>query len=167
MQSKFFEFCTLENPIFIGGMIWLVIFMLTGCKMLDFKRQEADESAEKAKQAQNEELDIATKTFSSKKPATPSRREQPVKTRSNTRAQIVEVIAETPKSQLVQKSEVEVQIAPKKTEKPKKKKSSGKATPQQTSVIIPSLDLTKQMSELTNQEIDDGWEMPSSSRERQ
>ena len=164
MQGGFFEYCTLDNPIFIGGMIWMVIFLLTFCKMLSYKSQEAKEANEKAKVERKQEEDLASTNFS-KKPATPSRREEPVHTRSATRAQIVKQV------EVIKKVEQPVVAqSPAVSEKPKKtksKKPSGKSTPVPGKVSIPSLNLNFQNSvELSNKDIDDGWEVQSSRREK-
>ena len=49
-KYEFFKYCTLQNPIFIGGMVWLAIFLFTGYKMMGYKAEEAKEEADKKRQ---------------------------------------------------------------------------------------------------------------------
>jgi hypothetical protein len=37
MFGDFFEFCTLENPVFKGGLFWVLVFIVTGSFVIKFK----------------------------------------------------------------------------------------------------------------------------------
>lgn len=45
MFGNFFEYCTLDNPVFCHGLFWGFIFVVTFFRTVQFKIQEAKEKA--------------------------------------------------------------------------------------------------------------------------
>ena len=45
MFKDFFEYCTFDNPVFLSGLFWGVVFLITITRVIHFKLLEAKEKA--------------------------------------------------------------------------------------------------------------------------
>jgi len=45
MFDNFFEYCRLDNSIFLSGIFWGLLLLLTSTRVIQFKMQEAKEKA--------------------------------------------------------------------------------------------------------------------------
>ena len=105
-MDKLFQHCTFDNPVFCGGLFWLVVFIISGISTLYYKVEEhkeaqakqkavdqvllADKKAEKREEPQKVEYDepsIVMETTESTKGNKPNNRRRKAAKR---RAQLLE-----------------------------------------------------------------------------
>ena len=44
---EFFKHCTWDNPVFCGGLFWLIVFILSGISTIYYKMEEAEDERRK------------------------------------------------------------------------------------------------------------------------